>query len=137
MKSATYTLALALVLSSITLAWTQRHRYSSTQTGAGRLQTRTSLFTGQTEICWPGLGWRPAETPIGTIDAEMAESAKSPKEQAAAAIAELSAESPALAALFRHQKERTPETRRAWIDAVMAEARQSSPEDDAPRDYPD
>jgi hypothetical protein len=88
MRSAVFTLAAAIVVSTVAFIWTNRFLYSTTAALDGRQQTRTNRLTGQTEVLWVGIGWRDAETPMGIIEAAIEESDKTPQERAVEAWGE-------------------------------------------------
>ena len=57
------TLSLLTLAALLSLGWTCRYRYSSVRLGYLTGMARTQRFTGETQILWPGVGWRPAGTP--------------------------------------------------------------------------
>src|SRR4051794_41099148 len=69
MKLTISTLILATALG--VLALEQRYSLTHIQVGPIHGVARTDRLTGDTQICWPGVGWRPAATPLYQISAAL------------------------------------------------------------------
>lgn len=69
MKS--FGLVAVLVVALGSGGWSCRYRYDSVKIGQLTGLVRTNRFTGESQILWGGLGWRPANTPRWQIDKEL------------------------------------------------------------------